>query len=150
MDMEPCNLGKFLVVPTFVARRLQICKDARDTSGEGWNYLSRRQSFNLPKRQLLRNLGICFLPQIYDKWAKHTLICYGCVFKTWLVSNHIKRVIILTLQIICAAFHFVIWIALNEEIRVMALELSLSLHLMIYNYYLSQPNKVQYDVRKVD
>jgi len=44
MDMTRCNLGKFLVVPTFVARRLQVRKDARDPSGESWNYLSKRQS----------------------------------------------------------------------------------------------------------
>jgi len=35
--MARCNLGKFLVVPTFVARRLQVCKDARDPRGESWN-----------------------------------------------------------------------------------------------------------------
>jgi len=44
--MPRCNLGKFLVVPTFVARRLPVCKDARDPSGESWNYLSKRQSCN--------------------------------------------------------------------------------------------------------
>jgi len=44
MDMTCCILGKFLVVPTFVARRLQGRKDARDPSGESWNYLSRRLS----------------------------------------------------------------------------------------------------------
>jgi len=42
MDMTLCSLGKFLVVPTFVTRRLHICKDARDSTGERWNYLSRR------------------------------------------------------------------------------------------------------------
>jgi len=103
----------------------------------------------LQKRQFLLNLGTCFLLEVYDKWAKPTLICYGCVFKMWLATNHIKRVIILALQIIGAAFHFVIWIALTEEIRVLAIDLSLSLHLMISNYYLSQPNKVLYDVRIV-
>jgi len=46
MDMARCNLGKFLVVSTLVARRLQVRKDARDPSGESWNYLSRRQSCN--------------------------------------------------------------------------------------------------------
>jgi len=39
MDMTRCKLGKFLVVPTFVARRLQVRKDVRDPSGESWNYL---------------------------------------------------------------------------------------------------------------
>jgi len=46
MDMIRCRLGMFLVVPTFVTRRLHICKDARDPGGEGWNYLSRRLSCN--------------------------------------------------------------------------------------------------------
>jgi len=44
MDMTRCNLGKILVVQTFVARRLQVRKDARDPSGESWSYLSRRLS----------------------------------------------------------------------------------------------------------
>jgi len=39
MDMTGCNLGKVLVVPTFVARRLQVRQDAREPSGESWNYL---------------------------------------------------------------------------------------------------------------
>ena len=46
MDTTRCNLGKLLVVPTFVAKRLQVRKDARDPSGESWNYLSRRLSCN--------------------------------------------------------------------------------------------------------
>jgi len=32
MDPTRCNLGTFLVVPTFVARRPHSCKDARDPS----------------------------------------------------------------------------------------------------------------------
>jgi len=40
MDLRRCNLGKFLVVHTFVARRLQVRQDARAPSGESWNYLS--------------------------------------------------------------------------------------------------------------
>jgi len=46
MDMTRCSLGKFLVVPTYVTRRLHICKTARDPRGERWNYLSRRLSSN--------------------------------------------------------------------------------------------------------
>jgi hypothetical protein len=46
MYMTRCNLGKFLVVPTFVARRLHICNDATDPSGESWNHLSRRPFCN--------------------------------------------------------------------------------------------------------
>jgi len=44
MDMTRCSQGKFLVVPTFDTRLLHIYKDARDPSGEKWNYLSRRLS----------------------------------------------------------------------------------------------------------
>jgi len=33
MDMARCKLGKFLVVPTFVASRLQVRKDGRDPIG---------------------------------------------------------------------------------------------------------------------
>jgi len=73
MDMTRCNLGKFLVVPTFVARRLQVRKDAREPSGESWNYLSRRQSCNFAENPLLSNLEICFFLQIYKKWATPTL-----------------------------------------------------------------------------
>ena len=39
--------ASFLVVPTFVARRLQVLQDARAHSGESWNYLSRRLSCNV-------------------------------------------------------------------------------------------------------
>ena len=46
MDLRLCNLGKFLVVHTFVARRLQVRQDARAPSGENWNYLSKRLSCN--------------------------------------------------------------------------------------------------------
>ena len=34
MDTTRCNLGKLLVVPSFVARRLQVRKNAGDPSGE--------------------------------------------------------------------------------------------------------------------
>jgi len=47
VDFTRCNLGKFLVVPTFVARHLQVRLDARAPSGESWKYLSSRLSFNV-------------------------------------------------------------------------------------------------------
>jgi len=47
MDLARCNLCKFLVVPTFVARRLQVLLDVRAPSGETWNYLSRKMSCNV-------------------------------------------------------------------------------------------------------
>jgi len=39
MNMTGRSLRKFLVVPTFVARHLHLCRDARDPSGECWKYL---------------------------------------------------------------------------------------------------------------
>jgi len=54
--MTRCSLDKFLVVPTFVTRRLHICKAGRDPSGERWNYLSRI----FHKWPLSRHLGNCF------------------------------------------------------------------------------------------
>ena len=47
MDLTSCNLGKFSVVPIFVARRFKGRLDARDPSGEIWNYLLRRLFFNV-------------------------------------------------------------------------------------------------------
>jgi len=38
MDLKRCNLATFLVVPTFAARRLHSCKEAKDPSSENWNY----------------------------------------------------------------------------------------------------------------
>jgi len=37
MDIARCSLGKFLVVPTFVTRRLHIYKDARDAAVKDGN-----------------------------------------------------------------------------------------------------------------
>jgi len=66
MDLTTCNVGKFLVVPTFVARRLQVILDARAPSGESWNYLSRRLSLNVkditpstPFRDLILATNLC-------------------------------------------------------------------------------------------
>jgi hypothetical protein len=73
-NMTGSNLGKLLVVANLVARRIDLCKDSRDPSGERWNYLSRRLSCNFaemiaftPFRDLflhlqtclVRNLGFC-------------------------------------------------------------------------------------------
>jgi len=44
MNMTGRNMGKFFLVLSFVARRIPLCKDARDPRGESWNYLSRRLS----------------------------------------------------------------------------------------------------------
>ena len=72
MDLTTCNVGKFLVVHTFVASCLQVRLDARAPSGESWNYLSRRLSLNVKTLPLHRHLGIRFLLQIYVKGAMDT------------------------------------------------------------------------------
>jgi len=61
MDMTRLNLGKILVVSTFVARRLQVFKDARDPSGESWNSLSRRLSCNYAEKTSSTPFGDLFL-----------------------------------------------------------------------------------------
>jgi len=45
--MTICIMGKFLVVHTFVARRLQVRLDARAPSGESLSYLLRRLFCNV-------------------------------------------------------------------------------------------------------
>jgi len=84
MDMGRCNLGKFLVVPTFVASRLQVRKDARDPSGESWNYLSRSQSCNFTEKTASTPFRDLFLATNLQQMGQtQTLVlCYGCVFKT--------------------------------------------------------------------
>jgi len=146
-DMTRCNLGKFLVVPTFVTRRLQVRKDARDPSGESWNYLSRIRSSNFAVMTASKPfMDVFHATNIRQVDESH---CYKCVFKTWLAANHKETVIILALKIICAAFQFVISIAPTEDIRVLALHLSLSLQIMVSSYYLNQLSKDFYDVLHV-
>ena len=41
MDLEYRTLCNFLVVPTFIAKCLYVCRDARDPSCKSWNYCSR-------------------------------------------------------------------------------------------------------------
>jgi len=45
------------------------------------------------------------------------------MFKTWLAPTHDKCVLMFDLQILNAAFDFVIWVSSIEKIRVLALEL---------------------------
>ena len=40
-DLVHCIKGKFLIVPTYAARSLYVCKDAREPRGKSWNYLSK-------------------------------------------------------------------------------------------------------------
>ena len=80
MDMARCNLGKFLVVPTFVARLLQVCKDARDPSGESWNYLSRRQSCNFTEKTVSTQFRDLFLARFLRQVGQnHTYLLWMCI-----------------------------------------------------------------------
>jgi hypothetical protein len=80
MDSTQCNLGKFLVVPTFVARRLQVRKDARDPSGESWDYLPRRLSCNFEEMTTSTPFRDLFLTTNLRQGATATISL--CVFKT--------------------------------------------------------------------
>jgi len=88
MDMARYNLGKYLVVPTFVASRLQVCKDARDPSGEIWNYLSRRQSSNFTEKTASTQFRDLFparnLRQVVQT---HTYLLWMCIYN---VTSHKK------------------------------------------------------------
>jgi len=53
------------------------------------------------------------------------------------------------LQITCAAFNFLIWIAPPEEIRVLTLDLQSILAEIVANYDLNQLHKILYDARHV-
>jgi len=79
-DITRCNLGKFLLVPTFVTRRLQVRKNARDPSGESWNYLSRIRSFNFAvitaSKPYMDVFHATNIRQVGDT------LCYECVFET--------------------------------------------------------------------
>jgi len=103
MDMTRCSLGKFLVVPTFVTRRLHICKDARDPRGERRNYLSRRLSCNFYKRPLSRHLGICIL-------FSAPVFFQTIVFRVW----------VLDLERISAMYALGSWLGPSDEIRLYA------------------------------
>jgi len=103
MDMTRCSLGKFLVVPTFVTRRLHICKAARDSSGERWNYLFRRLSCNLHKWPLSRHLLICF-------WISEPVFVQTIVFRVW----------VLDLQPISEMYALGSWLGQSDEIRLYA------------------------------
>jgi hypothetical protein len=80
MDPPRFILCKFLVVPTFVDRCYNVSKDARDPSGERWNYFSKRLFGNFTEIPASTLLGFCFLPQFY-KWGDGYVyvICYECV-----------------------------------------------------------------------
>jgi hypothetical protein len=94
MDMTRCSLGKFLVVPTFVIRRLHVCKDARDPSGERWNYLSRRLSCNFALMTAFTTLSYLFLDLRTCIGSNYFVSClsarptaYRCQVCAWIMTR---------------------------------------------------------------
>jgi hypothetical protein len=80
MDMARFNLGKFLVVPTIVARCLQVCKDDRDPSGESLNYLAGRQSCNFREKTASTQFRDLFLATNLRQVSQtHTYLLRICV-----------------------------------------------------------------------
>jgi len=73
MYLTRCNLGKFLIVLTLVARRLQVRQEARAPSGESWNYCREGCPVILQKLPLPSHLGIFLFLQIYDNRATVTI-----------------------------------------------------------------------------
>jgi len=61
LNMTGRKLGRFLVVSTFDARHLPICSDARDPSGEFWNYLTGRLCCNFAEMTTSTLFGDLFL-----------------------------------------------------------------------------------------
>jgi len=91
MDMARCNLGKFLVVPTLVAMRLQVCKDARDPSGESWNYLSIRQSCNITEKTDSTQFRDLFLARFLGQVGQnHTYLLRMCIQNVTCLKPHKK------------------------------------------------------------
>ena len=77
MALAHCIVGRFLGVvchcfpppldvPTFTARCLYVHNDARDPSSERWNCGRDRCLVILPNSDFHVNLGIFYMPQIYD------------------------------------------------------------------------------------
>ena len=79
MDLRRCNLGKFLVVHPFFARRPQVRQDAGAPSGESWNYLSGTLSCNIEVLTLSTSFRDLFLPTNLRQGASDTISL--CVFK---------------------------------------------------------------------
>ena len=85
MVLAHCILGKFLGVachcfhpqldvPTFAARCLYVRNDARNPSSERWNCGREICPVILPKFDFHINLGIFYMPQIYDMGPKEGVL----------------------------------------------------------------------------
>ena len=103
MDMTRCSLGKFLVVPTFVTRRLYICKAARDLGGERLNYCREGCPAIFHKWLLSRHLDICF-------WISEPVFVQTIVFRVW----------VLDLRPVSAMYAVGSWLGPSDEIRLYA------------------------------
>ena len=90
MALTCSNLGKFLVVHTFVARRFQVPLDARAPSGEIWNYFLRRLSCKVEELTPSTPFTYLILATILCKGAIETISLR--VFKASVATNHVKIV----------------------------------------------------------
>jgi len=113
VDLTRCFLGNFLVVHTSVARRFQVCLDARVPSGKIWNYLLTRMSCNV--EDLTPSTPFRDLILAANLWKGATDTISLRVFKASVATNHVKIVMMFAYQITCAAYHFVILIAPTEK-----------------------------------
>jgi len=99
MHLTRCNLGKFLVVPTFVARRLHSCKDARHPSNESWNYFWRRLASNFCRKDRFHAIygsvsgspNMSCYPLFNKKQAAWKFLCSELEV-TWRTVNIIIRI----------------------------------------------------------
>jgi len=103
MDMIHCSLGKFLVVPTFLTRRLHICNTARDPSVERWNNFREGCPAILHKWPLSRRSGIYFL-------FSEPVFVQTIVFRFW----------VLDLQPVSAMYALGSWLGPSDAIRLYA------------------------------
>jgi len=109
--------GHYLVVPTFVARCLYVFKEASDPSGKRWNYLSKVCHVILQKRPLPRHLCKFLATNLRQRIEGDIEVMLGICVRNMPCATHVNRLLMLDLQIICATYDFVIWIAPTEEIR---------------------------------
>ena len=79
MELTLCKLGKFLVVPTFVVRWLQVCKDAREPSGKSWNYCREGCNVIFQEWPLLHHVGTRFLQSTMGRQPQLGYLLRICV-----------------------------------------------------------------------
>jgi len=92
-------------------------------SVESWNYFLRRLSCNV--ENLTPSAPFRYLIPATNLWQGATDPISLGVLKAWVATNHIKRVMIFAHQNTCAAFNFVLWIALNKKSCIRARTISI-------------------------